>query len=221
MARPRRWSNDAWFVLRERGSQLFISGAALPVYGGSQAGAVIRFDFAPAAQSHPSAYVRAVQALGGEREGDLAAGFALRPLAGVPATAQAELRATRRHGAVEARPAAFVTTGVDDAPIAGAITVRGYAQAGYVGGRDATAFADGSLVAERTVWSERDRSIAAGVGAWGGAQRGVARLDFGPTASMKFRLGDGAGRIAVDYRVRVAGNAEPAASAALTLSAGF
>ena len=182
---------------------------------------MIRFDLAPGSRAHPSAYVRAVQTLGGAREGDLAAGLAVRPLANLPVTAHAELRASRRGGKVLTRPAAFLTTGIDDTPIAGGIAARGYAQAGYVGGRDATAFADGSLVAERTLWQERDRSLAAGAGTWGGAQRGAALLDLGPTASLKFRLGEGTGRVAVDYRLRVAGNAAPAGSAALTLSAGF
>ena len=200
---------------------LAATGPSVPVYGGSQAGAVIRLDLIPGSSAHPSVYVRAAQALGRVREGDLAAGFAARPLARIPVIAYAEMRASLRGGETFARPAAFLATGIDESPITGGFAARGYAQAGYVGGRDATAFADGSLIAERPLWRGRDRSLAAGAGVWGGAQRGVARLDLGPTASLKFRLGDGTGRVAVDYRLRVAGNAEPSAGAALTLSAGF
>ena len=57
--------------------------------------------------------------------------------------------------------------------------------------------------------------------AWGGAQKQAARLDIGPTASVAFRLGEARARIAVDYRLRVAGHAAPASGPAVTFSAGF
>ena len=220
-APTKRWSGDAWLVLRQGESRLAVTGSALPIYGGSQAGAVVRFDFAPDSQVHPSVFLRAAQALGAGRKGDLAVGLSMRPAPGLPVTAHAELRIDRRSGTVEARPAAFVTTGVDDAPIAFDLTARGYAEAGYVGGRDATPFADGSLIAEHPLSRASEHKLAAGAGAWGGAQRGARRLDLGPTGSMKFRLGNGMARVSVDYRLRVAGNAAPARSGALTLSAGF
>lgn len=145
----------------------------------------------------------------------------MRPLAGLPVTAHGEARLARRGAKLEVRPAAFVSGGFDDAPLAAGITTRGYAQAGYVGGRDATAFADGSLVAEKPLWRERENALSTGAGLWAGAQRGASRLDLGPSASLRFRLGEGSARISVDYRQRIAGNAEPASGAALTLSAGF
>jgi len=43
----------------------------------------------------------------------------------------------------------------------------------------------------------------------------------GPSAGISFRLGEAQGRVAADYRFRVAGNAEPASGPALTLTAGF
>lgn len=217
----REWSADAWLVLREGRSAAGSAGELGPVYGGSQAGAVLRYSLASGSPHRPAAYLRGVQALGGGRDSDLAAGLSARPLAGVPVTAQAEVRATRRMGAVALRPAVFATAGIDDAALPQGFTARGYAQAGYVGGRDATAFADGSLLAERAVLRDARTALAAGVGLWGGAQRGAARLDLGPSAGLRFPLGEGAGRIAVDYRVRIAGNAAPAAGAALTLSTGF
>lgn len=119
------------------------------------------------------------------------------------------------------RPAAFLSGGVEAAPLAAGFAARGYVQAGYVGGRDATAFADASLIAERPLWRERDSLLTTGAGVWGGAQRGAGRVDFGPTASLRFRLGEGTARISAEYRMRIAGNAQPASGAALTLSAGF
>jgi hypothetical protein len=216
-----RWSGDAWLAWRPGSGGLATGAAAAPVYGGSQAGAVLRYELAPGSRHRPAAYVRAVHALTGAREGDLAAGVALRPLAGLAVTAHGEARLSRREGGTELRPAAFVSAGVDALPVAGGAIARGYAQAGYVGGRDATAFADGSVIVEKPLWRDRDSALTAGAGTWGGAQRGAARLDIGPTASLRFRLGQGAARLSADYRLRIAGQAEPAAGAALTLSAGF
>lgn len=101
------------------------------------------------------------------------------------------------------------------------VALRGYAQAGYVGGKASTGFADGSLIAERQAGSVAKARSAFGVGAWGGIQRDSARLDVGPSTSVAFSIGSGAGRLSVDYRLRVAGNAAPGQGMALTLSAGF
>ena len=49
----------------------------------------------------------------------------------------------------------------------------------------------------------------------------AARLDVGPSAMVSFRLGEAQSRVAVDYRLRVAGDAAPASGPALTFSAGF
>jgi hypothetical protein len=61
-----------------------------------------------------------------------------------------------------------------------------------------------------------------GAGIWGGVQKGAARLDAGPSASVAMPLGRGTnGRIAIDWRFRLAGEAVPDSGPALTLSAGF
>ena len=219
--RTGQWSADAWLVWRPGSRPLGPVGLVTPVYGASQAGAVLRYDLAPASRGRTSAYIRAVGALEGRPEQDFAAGLELRPLSGLPVNAHGELRLSRRESGTTLRPAAFLSGGVDDAPLAAGITARGHAQAGYVGGREATAFADGNLIAEKSVWRARDSVLTTGAGVWGGAQRGAARLDLGPTASLRFRLGATAARLSADYRLRVAGNAQPASGAALTLSAGF
>jgi len=101
------------------------------------------------------------------------------------------------------------------------LRAEAYVQGGYVGGRFATAFVDGQGRVERTVARIGETEVTAGAGAWGGAQKGAARLDIGPSAAVSFRLGEARGRVAADYRVRVAGDAEPRSGPALTLSAGF
>lgn len=222
--RQSRWSADGWLVLRSGATPLIAGGTAAPSYGGSQAGAVLRYALAPGSSLGPHAYVRGASALGREAERQLAAGLAVRPIPALPVTLHGEARLSERASGSEIRPAAFVSGGVDGVPAAGgAVMLRGYAQGGYVGGRDATFFADGSLHLERALGRDRggDRQILVGGGAWGGAQQGVARLDLGPSASLRFKLGEGAARVSADYRLRLAGNAEPASGAALTLSAGF
>ncbi len=219
-ARRARFSADAWLAWRAGARGLASAGGATPVYGGSQAGAVLRYDLAAASRHRPAAYLRAVQAVAA-RESDLAGGLALRPVPAVPVTVQAEARLTRRGDKTELVPAVFLSGGLHEVRLPGGLAARGYAQAGYVGGRLPTGFADGSLIAERPLWRDRGSLLAAGVGAWGGAQRGASRLDLGPSASLRFRLGEGTARVSADYRVRVAGNAAPAAGAAVTISAGF
>lgn len=217
----RRWRADAWVAWRPGGGSPGAGSAAVPLYGASQAGAVLRYDLAPGSRHRPAAYARVVSALAGSRDGDVAAGLAARPLPPVPLTAHVEVRLSRSAGGTALRPAAFVAAGFDEAPLPLGMLGRGYAQAGYVGGRGATAFADGSLVAGRRLLRRGDTVLEAGAGLWAGAQRGAARLDVGPSAGLRFPLGGGTGRIAVDYRLRAAGNAAPASGVALTLSAGF
>ena len=214
-----RWSADGWLLLRRDTTTPLIAGQ--PSYGRSQAGAVIRYDLATASPLRPQAHLRASAALAGPREQELAAGFSARPLAGVPVRLVAEARAGETGGGTKVRPAAYAVT--EFPPLRLPLGLRGeaYAEAGYVGGAFATAFVDGQARVERPLARAGETELSAGGGAWGGAQKGAARLDIGPTAAVSFRLGDSRGRIAADYRFRVVGEAQPASGPALTLSAGF
>jgi hypothetical protein len=214
-----RWTADSWLMLRPGPADAFVPGR--PSYGRSQAGGVVRYSLAPASGHRPQAYLRASSALSGPREREVAAGFSARPLAALPLRLAAEARVSDTAGGTELRPAAYAVTELP--PMRLPLEARGeiYAQAGYVGGRYATAFVDGQARVERrlTHWGETE--LSAGAGVWGGAQKGSARLDIGPTAAVSFRLGETRGRVAADYRFRVAGDAQPASGPALTVSAGF
>ncbi|WP_454598646.1 hypothetical protein [Qipengyuania sp. SM2507] len=216
---PRRFSVDGWLFLREGGGPDAGAGPLAPTYGKSQFGAVLRYDLGSRTAQLPQAYLRATGAID-SREGDLAAGFSIRPLPGLPLRAHGEVRLSRLGEKVELRPSAFVTAGIEETlPLD--TRVRGYAQAGYVGGEFATAFADGSLVVESVAKRFEHGALALGLGAWGGVQEGTERLDAGPTASMDLRVGGGTVRLAADCRFRVAGDAKPSSGAALTLSSSF
>lgn len=119
------------------------------------------------------------------------------------------------------RPAVYAVTELPAQSLPLGASAEAYAQAGYVGGAARTAFIDGQVRVDRSVVRHDDFDLRAGGGAWGGAQRGSARLDVGPSASVTFDMGEARGRLAADYRFRVAGDAQPASGPALTLSAGF
>lgn len=150
---------------------------------------------------------------------ELALGVAARPIANLPLSAQIELRLRERNGRVEARPAATIVGG-GERRIAG-LDARAYGQTGYVGGSDATAFADGKLTLRKVVAASGDFQQSAGAGAWGGAQQGAARADIGPSVAMSLDAPRVTARLEADYRVRVAGSAQPGSGPALTMSASF
>ena len=104
--------------------------------------------------------------------------------------------------------------------------LEAYAQAGWVGGRDATLFADGqaSLTREVDLVAKATGDamhLSLGAGAWGGAQDGAHRLDLGPTMRLDVKLGEVPARVSLDWRERVEGDAAPGSGAAVTLSTRF
>ena len=218
-----RGSGDAWLLLRQDTTTPFVSGR--PSYGRSQAGAVIRYRLASESALRPEAYLRASAALAGAREQEVAAGLSARLLAGLPVRFAAEARVEKTGLGTRLSPAAFAVTEFPPLGLPLGARAEVYAQGGYVGGQFATAFVDGQARLEHPLLRRGEIELSAGVGAWGGAQKDAARLDIGPTAAVSFRLGPGSsrarGRVAADYRFRVAGDAEPSSGPALTLSAGF
>lgn len=217
----KRFSGDGWLLLRDGGTALTATGARLPSYGRSQAGGVLRYHLAPGSVRDPQAYARASAALVDDDEVEVALGLNARPLAGLPFRAHAEARVTRQSGRTEIRPSAFVTTGFENARLPLGFAARGYGQAGYVGGDFHTPFADGFIVADRSLARFDLAHVKAGAGVWGGAQKGASRIDVGPSANLELTIGEMPTRLSLDYRVRVAGDARPASGAALTLSTGF
>lgn len=214
-----RWSADGWLLLRDDSAPALL--AAKPSYGRSQAGAVLRYNLAPDSAHLPQAYVRATGALAGRREQEVAAGLSARLGRSVPLRVAGELRVSETGGKSELRPAVYAVTELPSFKLPLGFSGEAYLQGGYVGGSYATAFVDGQTRLERQVMRTGAGELSFGAGAWGGAQRGASRLDLGPTAALSFRLGAARGRIAADYRFRVAGGAAPASGPALTVSAGF
>lgn len=215
-----RWSGDGWLMWREGSGAAVTPGVAS--YGRSQAGAVVRYKLFHSSPWRPTAYARVTGALQAPHQAEVAAGLAVRPGRGLPLNLAAEVRVTDTDTGRQVRPAIFAVTELPPAPLPLRLRGEAYLQAGYVGGRYRTSFIDGYVRVDREV--ERfgaNEGLRIGVAAWGGAQRNIGRLDVGPSATLAIPLGEANARLAVDYRLRVAGDVEPASGPTLTLSAGF
>ena len=216
-----RWSIDAWLFYRPDNQARGSSSAFPATYGASQAGAIVRYRLAADNRHRPALYGRGTAAIGSDREIDVAAGISGRPIPALPVSAYGEVRVSRTQDRTELRPAVFVATEVAPASAPFNSEVSVYGQAGFVGGDFTTPFADGQLRLKRDIARLGSSKLQSGFGVWGGAQKGAARLDIGPTASLDFDVADALVRVAVDYRLRVAGDAQPQSGLAITLSTGF
>lgn len=221
-----RWSLDAWTFWRQGSASPLVALGRSPSYGASQAGAVLRYQLDPASPYRPDAYIRAYSSLEGRTEQELAAGVSARPHSNLPLRFHTEARALQNGGRTRARMAGFVTTEI--APIDLPFGTRGefYAQAGYVSGAQSTAFADGQLHIMREVTgfdlaAANSTKIKVGGAAFVGAQDEANRVDIGPTMRLEMTIGETPARLSVDWRERVAGDAEPDSGLAVTLSTRF
>ena len=99
------------------------------------------------------------------------------------------------------------------------LAIEAYAQLGGVYRRGG--FADGSARLSRAVLRRTIFTLDLGAGAWGAAQRRVGRLDLGPTLGLTLPARDGTVRLAIDYRLRLAGRAQPGSGPAVSLGSSF
>ncbi len=204
-----RLSMSAWAMLRREpgGPSLAANG----MLGGSQAGARILWRF----NKRFAASLRTSAPIGGvARGGEVAAGVRWQPLAQLPLALTAERRQAFGRGAASSGFALFAEGGVYERPIIAGFNLDAYLQAGVVGVRRHDLFVDGSATLMRPVW----RQLSVGMGAWGGMQPGLSRVDVGPR--MTWRVGRSM-RVHADYRQRLAGSAAPGSGPVLTLAGDF
>jgi hypothetical protein len=186
--------------------------------GGSQIGARLGLPLVAMSKSASiDASARAYAPIGTRRGKEAAIGLSLRK-SGNPSF---ELLAERRIGLDrEGRNAFSITaiTGVSDLELEKGFALNAYAQAGVVGARARDGFVDGNVVVDRPLNSSK---IRLGVGAWGGMQPGLARLDVGPQASISLPVERRSVRFSAQWRFRVAGHAAPASGPAIVIGADF
>lgn len=202
--RASRWSGSGWAIVRA-GTQR--ASIATPQLGGSQAGA--RIAYALDADGRFAIAARVAAALG-VRQQEAAIGVEWKP-----AALPLRLIAERRIAIVNSRSgfALGVAGGVSGRPVAHGARLDGYAQAGVIARDGTEGYADGALRLSRPVGPRID----AGVGAWGAAQRGAARLDVGPSLGVALPVGRSTIRTSLDWRQRVAGSARPGSGLALSI----
>lgn len=207
-AQPSRWSGSAWLLTR-RGAL-----ANGPMLSGDQAGMRIAY--------HPGSgrialFARLTAPLAG-RGSEAAAGIEWQPT-DAPIRVVAEYRAGL--DGTPGGPAAGVVAGVYAVPLALDFSLEAYGQAGAVVRGRVDPFADGALRVTRQVASAGRTRLDMGAGAWGAAQRGAMRLDIGPSAVASLPVGESTVRLVIDWRERVAGDAQPGSGPALSVGADF
>ena len=189
-------------------------------YGGSQAGAIFSYRLFDGPAPEILLYGRLSAALAPVSQEEIALGTRIRPVRNLPLAVHAEQRFNAGSGRASGM-AFYATGGTGPDLIMERFALETYAQAGYVFGRNETYFFDGSATVQRPIADIDGRRLWAGAGLWAGGQRDIRRVDVGPRVSLDLPLGTSLTRIAVDARVRVAGNARPGSGAALTVSTSF
>lgn len=219
-ARPgaARWSAAAWALLRPRGDEAPTANTLLPRYGATQIGGEIAWR--PREGERLDLYSRITAAPGPDQGVEAAAGVRGKPLRDLPLSIAVERR-FRVTGSGRNAFALIASGGIgpigDDRPL----SLEAYGQVGVVGLASRDVFADGQTMVSRRVVGRGQSNLRIGVGSWGGLQPGVRRLDIGPSVTAGFPVADGRGRLSVEWRQRVAGNAQPGSGPALALAASF
>lgn len=212
------WSLSGWLYWRGGSRAAPGAIAAAGQLGGSQAG--LRLVRGLDGDGRWRAFARAVVAVARPRQREVTAGLSFAPVRNWPVEVTIEHRlAVGSEGRTAL--AAMVSGGVDDVALPAGFRLAGYGQAGVVGAHQRDGFADGALVVDRPLVDGARASLRLGAIVAGAAQPGVSRIDVGPRLTLPLpNVGKG-GRIALDWRLRIAGGARPANGPALTIAGDF
>ncbi|WP_267396984.1 MULTISPECIES: hypothetical protein [unclassified Sphingomonas] len=208
--RDDRWAASAWLIARG-GSQQTLLGGQL---GASQGG--VRVTYLLDRARRIAAAARVATPLRG-RGAETGIGVDWQPTR-APIHLVAEQRLSLDGG--RGGPTVEVIGGFGPTELGAGIRGEGYGQAGAIARDGVQAFADGAVRLFHPLTPGRVR-IDLGIGAWGGAQPGVARLDVGPSLAVSVPVAGKAIRLTLDWRERVAGAASPGSGPALSIGSDF
>lgn len=209
---PGRLAGSAWVIARGGSNRDPLAGQL----GGSQAGARLTYLLDRGRRIALSA--RIAGPLGGDGGTEAAVGIDWQPTR-APLHLLVEQRIPLDGG--RGGPAVLAVGGVGPVAVARGLTVEAYAQAGAVARDAVEGFGDGAARLTTPVAAPGGVRLDLGAGAWGGIQRGVRRLDIGPTLGAAVPVGRRAVRLTLDWRQRVAGNARPGSGPALSVGTDF
>jgi hypothetical protein len=212
------WSASGWLYLRN-GSESASGGlASAGQLGGSQAG--MRLVRGLGDTGRWRLFGRGAIAIERPRQREVAVGITFAPVRHWPVDVTVEQRlAVGSEGRMAL--VAMASGGVDDIALPAGFRLGAYGQAGVVGARRRDGFADGAMVVDRHLGGSEAGPLRLGAIVAGAVQPGVSRVDVGPRLTLRVPgIGKG-GRIALDWRHRVAGNARPSSGPALTIAADF
>jgi hypothetical protein len=217
-ARSSRWSGSAWLFARPDTGRAGLAGGGQ--LGGSQAGVRLAYRLTDWGPGSLALAARLSSPLRSASGAEAALGIDWHPATNIPFRLSVERRVAIGH---EGRNAwsAYAAGGFYRGGLPGGLEMDGYAQAGVVGARSRDLFADGAVRVGKPVTLSGGKRLVVGAGAWGAAQPGASRLDIGPRASLSLPVAGAIVTGAVDWRIRVAGDASPGSGAAFTLAADF
>lgn len=210
-----RWSGSAWAFARGGGHGRALSPDGQ--IGGGQAGARVLYRVAGGL----AVAARVSRTIGGPDQSEAALGLDWQPVPRLPI----HLLVDRRIGLDGGGRSAWAlgaAGGVYAVPLAPGWRLDGYGEAGLVGAHARDLYADGAVRAGRALsLGDRGATLTLGLGVWGAAQPGAARVDAGPSAVLRVPIEGRTISGALDYRARVAGDARPHSGLALTVGVDF
>ena len=214
--RPKRWEvygYSFWRLANSRAPPL----APAAQYGGSQSGIIATYD--PWGQPDTGLALLARGAVtpdGDQDEAAFGARWKPKGLGPIQLSGEYRLRSNEPD-----QFAAYLSGGVNEVSLVSGWRLDAFGQAGYASGKSGSGFFDANARISHLVTKQGRVSLSAGAGGWAGGQKGAQRLDIGPTIAAKIDTGPAIILIQLDWRLRVAGDAQPENGFALTVSSGF
>lgn len=223
----RRWSAEAFTLVRNSPIDPATGFASGPLLGASQSGAALGYTFNPLARRPLTVTARlnaATDASGRTDPRTAQAAVGLRYQA-LPALAISAERLVALGEVARDDWLIRLSSGITrQTPIAGQrLRLDAYGEINLLANGDA--LAAGQARALAPLFGEKSVSLAAGLGSWGSIQNTsgatIGRFDVGPLAAVRLDQGRLNLEMTADYRQRLAGQALPASGPTLTLSSSF